>query len=90
MAAHKTQARALGALLIEAERALDVAFALKAVDAAGVTELTKRIGELQATLRAEHLQTHLTQTAMLTPEQITQYQTLRGYTQTAQSPTYLH
>ena len=90
MAAHKTQARALGAQVIQAEHALDAAFALKTADAAVVTDLTKRIGELQATLRAEHLQTHLTQTAMLTPEQIANYQMLRGYTQAAQSPTYLH
>ena len=85
MASHKAQARALGAQLIEAERTLDAAFALKAVDAAAVTRLTSKIGELQAMLRAEHLQTHLMQTAMLTPEQIASYQALRGYTGAAAS-----
>ena len=90
MAAHKTQARALGAQLIEAERALDAAFALKTADPTSVTELTMRIGELQAKLRGEHLQTHLTQTAMLTPEQIANYQILRGYNKATQSPTHLH
>ena len=90
MASHKGQAQALGAQLIEAERALDAAFALKTADAASVTDLTKHIGELQAKLRAEHLQTHLTQTAMLTPEQIANYQTLRGYSSATAAPKHVH
>jgi Spy/CpxP family protein refolding chaperone len=83
MVAHKTRAREIGAQLVQAERALDAAFSLKQVDAATVTDLTQRIGSLQAVLRAEHLNTHLAQTALLNGQQIAAYQTLRGYGQPA-------
>jgi Spy/CpxP family protein refolding chaperone len=79
MAQHKATARALGGQLIDAERALDTAFTGKQIDAQRIVELTQRIGQLQATLRAEHLQTHLQQTALLNPQQIERYQSLRGY-----------
>lgn len=79
MQQHKTKARELGALLVSAERALDTAFASKQIDVERVNDLTQRIGVLQATLRAEHLQTHLAQTALLNHQQITSYQALRGY-----------
>lgn len=78
---HKARARELGAQLVEAERLLDIAFASKKVDAQTVEDLTRKIGLVQSRLRTEHLQTHLTQTAMLTPQQITGYQRLRGYDQ---------
>ncbi len=80
---HKATARSLGGQLVDAERALDTAFAQKQIDAQRITELTQRIGQLQATLRAEHLQTHLQQTALLNPQQIERYQTLRGYDKSA-------
>jgi Spy/CpxP family protein refolding chaperone len=83
MAQHKTTARTLGGQLVDAERALDTAFAQKQIDAQRITELTQRIGNLQATLRAEHLQTHLRQTALLQPQQIARYQSLRGYDKSA-------
>jgi Spy/CpxP family protein refolding chaperone len=76
---HKASARGLGKQLIDAERALDTAFASKEIDAHRLADLTQRIGQLQATLRAEHLQTHLRQTALLSPQQIASYQSLRGY-----------
>ncbi|QTN28906.1 hypothetical protein HZ993_03420 [Rhodoferax sp. AJA081-3] len=76
---HKADARRLGAELVEAERALDQSFATRQITAAGLTRHTDRIAQLQATLRANHLQTHLQQTALLTPHQITRYAELRGY-----------
>jgi len=79
MEQHKSKARTLGVQLVDAERALDSAFASKQIDAQRTTELTQRIGALQATLRAEHLQTHLAQTALLNPRQVASYQSLRGY-----------
>ncbi len=83
MAQHKATARTLGGQLVDAERALDAAFAQKQIDAQHITVLTQRIGQLQATLRAEHLQTHLQQTALLNPQQIARYQSLRGYDKSA-------
>ena len=79
MASHQKQARVLGLQLIEAERALDVVFSSKTADASSVAAMAQRIGAVQAQLRAEHLQTHLKQTALLSPAQIASYQTLRGY-----------
>jgi len=79
MADHKARARELGVRLIEAERALDRLFAERQADAAAVDAATRRIGELQAALRAEHLKTHIEQTALLNPQQVARYQTLRGY-----------
>ena len=78
-ARHKAKASALGARLVEAERTLDSAFASKQIDAERVTALTEAIGVRQADLRSEHLQTHLTQTALLTTQQVALYQSLRGY-----------
>jgi hypothetical protein len=80
---HRARARQLGADLVEAERSLDIAFASKKVDAQVVEDLTRNIGVVQARLRAEHLQPHLTQTALMTPQQIAGYQRLRGYDQPA-------
>jgi Spy/CpxP family protein refolding chaperone len=76
---HKARARALGERLIEVERELDALFAKRRADAAAVQAATRRIGELQAELRAEHLNTHLAQTALLDAQQIERYAQLRGY-----------
>lgn len=83
MDAHKAEARALGAQVLEAERELDRAFAQKTITEAEVARHTARIAELQARLRAAHLRTHLQQAALLTPQQVAQYQSLRGYTAAA-------
>lgn len=90
MADHKARARLMGVQMVVAEQALDKAFASKSVDASSVTQLTQRIGELQASLRAEHLQTHLAQTAMLSAEQIANYQALRGYASALPSQKHAH
>jgi Spy/CpxP family protein refolding chaperone len=77
---HKADARRIGAELVEAERALDQAFSARQITPAGLKSHTERIAQLQATLRTSHLQTHLQQTALLTPQQISRYAELRGYT----------
>jgi Heavy-metal resistance len=76
---HKTEVRALGEALIAEERNLDLLFAQKKITSESVSFLTNRIGQLQAQIRAEHLRTHLEQTAMLSDAQIAKYNTLRGY-----------
>ena len=91
MHGHKARARELGARLIDAERALDRLFAERQADAALVDAATQRVGELQAALRAEHLKTHLEQTALLSPRQIGRYQALRGYAGgAAPAPSHVH
>jgi Spy/CpxP family protein refolding chaperone len=76
---HKAEARVLGTQLLEAERALDKAFASQGIDAQTLATLTRDAGAKLAQLRAAHLQTHLAQTALLTPQQIARYKALRGY-----------
>jgi Spy/CpxP family protein refolding chaperone len=77
---HKADARRLGEELVEAERALDQSFLTRQIDAVSLKSHTDRIAHLQAALRTSHLQTHLQQTALLTPQQIGRYAELRGYT----------
>lgn len=79
MARHKREAARLGADLVEAERQLDGLFATRKATAASVDQATARIGALQAQLRAEHLRTHLAQTALLDARQVQRYAALRGY-----------
>jgi hypothetical protein len=83
MAAHKARARELGASLVQAERKLDLLFALKVANADAVEQASRDVGLLQAQLRAEHLKTHLNQTALLNSEQIQSYSALRGYGEAA-------
>ena len=80
---HKEEARLLGAQLVEAERRLDAAFASRQIDANTLAGMTQRIGTLQAQLRRAHLQAHMQQTSLLTPQQVTQYILLRGYGSTS-------
>ena len=88
---HKSAARDLGLRLIAAERELDDAFARRTVDQDTLVRLTQDIGRHQAQLRAEHLRTHLAQTALLTQEQVARYGHLRGYGQAEQRPhTHVH
>lgn len=79
LADHKEAARKLGAAVIEAERALDQAFASRRADEATVRQLAGEVARLQGELRFEHLKTHLAQAALLRKEQIAQYASLRGY-----------
>lgn len=83
MAAHKARASQLGAELVASERELDALFAQKQANPALIDQATQRVGALQARLRAEHLTTHLTQTALLTAEQVRQYSVVRGYAQSS-------
>ena len=76
---HKARARSLGAEVVAAEQALDRLFSERRADAAAVASAAERIGLLQAQLRAEHLNTHLLQTALLSAEQVRRYSELRGY-----------
>lgn len=78
---HKAAARQIGVALIEAERALDEAFASRRADEATVRRLSAEAARLQGELRFEHLKTHLAQAALLRPEQVQHYANLRGYTE---------
>ncbi len=77
--AMESKAMALGRSLVEQEKALDLAFAGKSVTPSSLEQMLNRIAALQAQLRQTHLQAHLEQAAVLSPEQIALYGKLRGY-----------
>lgn len=87
---HKADARRLGAELVEAERALDQAFLTRQIDALSLKRHTDHIAQRQSALRTAHLATHLQQTALLRPEQISRYAQLRGYAATPASSHHKH
>ena len=77
--AMKAETIPLGATLILQERNLNDDFANHTVTIASLDGATQRIGATQAALRAAHLKYHLSTAAVLTPEQVAQYNELRGY-----------
>jgi Spy/CpxP family protein refolding chaperone len=79
MQRHKARARAIGEQVVALERALDALFAGGNATAAEVERMTAAIGAAQARLRAEHLNTHLETTALLTAPQVERYVKARGY-----------
>jgi Spy/CpxP family protein refolding chaperone len=72
-------AKPLGDEVITHERTLDQLFAEGRANQDRVTAETASIGELQGRLRSVHLAAHLEMRALLTSDQITNYQRLRGY-----------
>lgn len=73
------RATRVGQQVIDAERELDVLFASRQVTRERLAAQLDRIGALQAQLRAVHLDAHLEQSLILTPEQASRYAVLRGY-----------
>ena len=79
LARHKAQARALGESVLAGERRLDALFASRTATAASIDAALSALAADQARLRGAHLKAHLEATALLTPEQVTRYASLRGY-----------
>jgi len=75
----RQRALSIGRQIIEAERTLDRAFVNGAIEPATLRSQVSAIATLQGELRAVHLEAHLAQRALLTPEQIARYDVLRGY-----------
>lgn len=69
-----------GREIIEAEAALDKAFAENAVDDESLQEALTQIGLLRARLRYVHLEAHMRQRALLTESQVAAYDKLRART----------
>lgn len=75
----ETRAIDIGGRIVAAEADLDAMFA---AGRATVDEISRRsieIGRLYGQLRAVHLGAHVETLALLSPEQVSRYQTLRGY-----------
>jgi Spy/CpxP family protein refolding chaperone len=75
----EANARSLGKALLEQETTLDRLFASRRITREQLAAALEQIGRLQGQLRKVHLEAHLEQTALLTPEQIERYDELRGY-----------
>ena len=73
------KALSIGGQIIEAERTLDRTFADGRIEPAMLRSQVNAIATLQGDLRAVHLEAHLAQRSLLTPEQISRYDVLRGY-----------
>lgn len=63
-------AKRIGAQIIEREQALDALFAGGSVTSEALSRSVAQISALQAELRTLHLDAHLSQLAILTPEQV--------------------
>jgi Spy/CpxP family protein refolding chaperone len=76
----EARAKALGAQIVERERALSAAFTGGTLTPEALRQQTAELGQLYADLRATHLTAHLAIFPVLTPEQVAGYNVLRGYT----------
>lgn len=86
------KAAALGRAPVEEERKFDQLFATKAITSELLVQSLTEIGSLQAKIRAAHLEAHLAQVEILTPEQNARYARLRGYgaARVDHSPSHKH
>lgn len=75
----KTHAVRLGHVIVERERTLDRLFASGEITEEMLETLVTEIGVLTAELRYAHLRAHLAVKRLLTAEQATRYDALRGY-----------
>ena len=75
----RARAVSLGEQIVEMESHLDRAFASGEIDDERLDRMTSHIAKLRGELRAAHLKAHLRMKEILTPEQVAQYDQLRGY-----------
>jgi hypothetical protein len=78
-ASMRDKAQPIGVKIIEAEKNLDLAFANGSINPTGLQSQISTIAVLQGELRTVHLEVHLMQRSLLTAEQISKYDLLRGY-----------
>lgn len=78
------KASLLGRALVEKKRELDGLFVNRTVTPESLTRKLQEIGALTAQVRDAHLEAHLAQIQILTPEQNARYGVLRGYGANAQ------
>ncbi|WP_425628605.1 Spy/CpxP family protein refolding chaperone [Vibrio neptunius] len=75
----KNNAKVLGSDLITAEKELEIAFVSGEISESKVTSSIQNIALIEGKLRAVHVNAHLVQKAILTPNQVHKYNKLRGY-----------
>jgi Spy/CpxP family protein refolding chaperone len=80
----------LGREIVDAEGALDRDFANGTIDDAKLRIATQHIAAIQGRLRAVHLSAHLATRKVLTVNQVTIYDRIRGYGSDSNAPTHQH
>lgn len=86
----RTEARALGAELVEGERQLDCLFRAGEVSGETLDRQVAAIAALRGRLRAAHLRAHLRMREILSADQVARYVELRGYESAGQGPAAHH
>lgn len=74
----KRKAIEMGGFIIQEEKKLNNLFAASKIDEGSIIYYTNKIGLYQGELRNAHLQAHLKARRILTPDQISRYNKLRG------------
>jgi Spy/CpxP family protein refolding chaperone len=90
MEAHKAEARAIGAKLLDTERALEHLFRSANVSQAALAQAVAQAASLQGAYRLSHLETHRRLRPLLTDEQVARYDELRGYASAGRQPAHKH
>lgn len=75
----QADAMRLGKALVEQEQRLDTLFDTASISKDTLQSTLKDIATLQAQIRQVHLEAHLVQKDILTPDQVKHYDALRGY-----------
>jgi hypothetical protein len=88
--AHKVEARAIGAKLVASEQALDALFRSGTVGEAALAEAVRKIAAIQGEYRLSHLETHRRLRSLLSDEQVSNYDKLRGYASGSGHPKHKH
>ncbi|MDP1682441.1 MAG: Spy/CpxP family protein refolding chaperone [Burkholderiales bacterium] len=86
----QAKAIAAGERYIGEERMLNRLFTMKTISVTTLQAALARVAAQQSQVRLTHLEAHLTQVAILTPEQIAQYNELRGYLNPGGQATHQH
>jgi Spy/CpxP family protein refolding chaperone len=79
MDAHKEEAKAAGARVVELERKLDALFRAGDVSESRLAATVQEAAQAQGAYRLTHLDTHRKLRSMLTDAQVARYDELRGY-----------
>ncbi len=74
------EVKPLGRDLVDLEERLDRSFRDEEIDEEELTRITGEIATVEGRLRAAHLNAHLETKKILDPEQVAEYDRLRGYT----------
>ncbi|MEO6745524.1 MAG: Spy/CpxP family protein refolding chaperone [Caldimonas sp.] len=89
-ASMSAKASSAGRALIDKERELEKLFATRTITPQRLSSTLRQIGLLQAQVRDAHLEAHLVQVEILTPEQNARYVELRGYGAQAEQRRHPH